>query len=115
VPELFEVLITRGAAWTSERNSEAGHRLDLKSWQALRGSDPTLIPVETLPGRNPMTGEEVTVEVPNSAIWTHPHGQMARFVWRDGELEANSVDELTVQKAKEIAAALGARVLVDVD
>jgi hypothetical protein len=84
-------------------------------WEALRGSDPTLIPLETLPGRNPMTGEEVTVEVSHSAIWAHPKGYMARFIWRDGELEASSVDDLTVEKARQIAQKLNARIHVDVD
>ena len=60
-----------------------------------------------------MTGEEVTVEVSHSAIWAHPKGYMARFIWRDGELEASSVDDLTV--ARQIAQKVNARIHVDVD
>jgi hypothetical protein len=40
---------------------------------------------------------------------------MARFIWRDGELEASSVDDLTVEKARQIAQKLNARIHVDVD
>jgi hypothetical protein len=115
VTELFEVLITRAASRTPDRKRQGAYQLDLSRWQALLGSDPTLLPIDSVPGRNPMTGEHMTVQTPNSAAWAHPRGLLARFIWRDGELQATAVDQLTVDKAKQIAAALDAHVFVDVD
>ncbi len=85
-------------------------------WDEVVANDPDLEPIDSLPGKNPMTMKAIEVPAPHSAKWLgHPDGVLFYFMYDHGVLVLGSVDHHGRKKAEEVAGILGARADVSVD
>jgi hypothetical protein len=85
--------------------------LDVSRWDRLIEKDTEFRRVDSVFGRNPMTGESIDVSVPGSAIWVaHPDGVDAPFFLNGNRIVTQWADEAVLAKARKVAENLGALV-----
>lgn len=82
-------------------------------WLAICAQDKTLTVQHVAIAINPQTGKKVEISTPNSCVWTSPaSSNKYYFSWSNGRITFGS-DEIQVNKAKEIAKLLKAKVVGD--
>ena len=103
----YDLRISRGGS---------GARIEGEEWLALIRSDDSLLLRDVLEGRNPRAGEVMLINRPLTAQWlNHPDQVAAFFMFEEGEIVGRWLDEPSVEKAGEIAAALRAGVVRTID
>lgn len=85
----------------------------IEEWQMFCASDPSMALGDDISGRNPNTGETITISGTSTARWTSPSTQRQYFFdYRRGVISFIYSDD-SIGKAKEIARALGAKIKGD--
>jgi hypothetical protein len=97
-----------------------GEPVSTEVWEDVIDADPELQRITEAPGVSPMTGEAMGVPYDEpAAVWLkHPEGYTNPpfvFAYEDGAITALSIDRHFVNKGEEIAARLGAAIVVSGD
>ncbi len=83
--------------------------ISLLEWQELIAGDPMLESVDSLRGRNPITGGSIPIRLQGGVRWTrNPNGPVLPFSWDNGRIVCQGLDEITLAKVKELAERLHA-------
>ena len=90
--------------------------IELSEWVEIVREHEDLTLIDSIPGRNPMTGEAVQVKAHGAAKWSaHPDGIEFIFAIQRGRIRVASGDEFVVEKARALATDLDAEVRVSSD
>ncbi|MGW1540450.1 hypothetical protein ACWCPM_09440 [Streptomyces sp. NPDC002309] len=110
----YDVHITRRTPWWADE----GEQITREEWAAVVEADPDLEMVQV--ARSSPRGQDVVLEYRHAwlaQMVTHPerdaHG--AWLDWRLGRVVVKNPDAVLIEKMREIAGLLGARVLGDDD
>ncbi|MFZ5986521.1 MAG: hypothetical protein ACOYWZ_05255 [Bacillota bacterium] len=106
----YDIHIIRAEnTWEAENNP-----ITVEEWLHVVDSDPEMERIEKLEGRNPITGEVITVPMQNSAVWHHEElNYKVPFCYSEGGISVARPDNIVIKKMKEIAIKLNAKVIGD--
>ncbi len=100
----YDIHITCRESWLDEDGPE----IDLQHWKIIVASDPSLAEFIDFDEDDDPEGFEFLVE------WSgHPHGDKYYFDYEDCGLTVRRADEPAIEKMKQIAVLLGAKVQGD--
>ncbi len=110
----YDVHITRRTPWWADE----GERITTQEWSAAVAADSDLEMVQV--ARASPRGEDAVLEYRHAwlaQMVSHPELDTAGawLDWRDGRIVVKNPDELLLEKMREIASVLGARVQGDDD
>lgn len=95
--------------WDSRNNP-----ISVEDWLQIVETDPELKAIDKLVGKNPITGREIIISMPNSAEWEHCEDKCkVPFHYLNGGISVSNPDEVVIKKMKEIAIRLNAYVIGD--
>jgi hypothetical protein len=88
--------------------------ISLDEWKQIIDKDPSLEPINSINGNNPITGAGYKFPIKGGAKWkNNPEKTNIPFSWSHGKIICQAITEASFGKVKEIADQLNALCLKD--
>jgi len=96
------------------QNEDDDGGISLEEWKKIIENDPSLEPINSIHGNNPVTGESYRFPIMGGAKWNNnPEKTNIPFYWNCGKIICQAITKASFGKVKEIADKLNALCVED--